>query len=292
MIKLFVSDFDGTLLDEMHTLSDETTEAIHALRESGVSFMPASGRDYTAIQQILEPIGVKVKCIALNGGEFFDNQGNVKISYAMDNETAKTVHTILNQYDVVIDYYCDDGRYSQVEKNVKAIYLDYYMRSSEKTMAEILHLFEDLDLEHVIQSESDIDKIIEHGVIKMEAQFIDLKERMQCMEELRQIKRIDITSSYGKNLEILNSKATKGDMVESVCEMYGYKKEEVLVIGDNFNDITMLSRFPNSYAMGNAVDEIKEVANYQADTNRHHGVAKVMYEVIERNRKEREANND
>lgn len=288
MIKLFVSDFDGTLLDEMHTLSPETTKAIHALRASGVSFMPASGRDYTAIQQILKPIGVKVKCIALNGGEFFDNEGNVQISYSMDSKTAYKVHTVLNQYDVVVDYYCDDGRYSQIEKNIKAIYLDYYMRSSEKTMGEILHLFKDLDLEHVIQSESDIHKIIEHGVVKMEAQFIDLNERQKCMEELRKIEGIDITSSYGKNLEILNSKATKGDMIESVCKMYGYQKEEVVVIGDNYNDTTMLSRFPNSYAMANAVDDIKKIATYQADYNYNHGVAKVMYEVIEANRKEKE----
>ena len=75
-------------------------------------------------------------------------------------------------------------------------------------------------------------------------------------------------------------------MVESVCKLYGIKKEEVVVIGDNYNDLTMFQKFPNSYAMGNAVAELKEMARFVADTNYNDGVAKVMYEVIERNKKE------
>ncbi|NBK96791.1 MAG: hypothetical protein EOM50_02005 [Erysipelotrichia bacterium] len=97
---------------------------------------------------------------------------------------------------------------------------------------------------------------------------------------------IAVTSSYGSNVEILSAKSTKGDMAESVCELYGYQKEEIVVIGDNYNDMSMITRFPNSYAMGNAVAEVKVAAKYQADTNRNHGVAKVMYEVIERNKRE------
>ena len=52
--------------------------------------------------------------------------------------------------------------------------------------------------------------------------------------------------------------------------------------------MSMITKFPNSYAMGNAVLELKDKAKYVADTNYNHGVAKVMYEIIERNKKEAE----
>lgn len=287
MIKLFISDFDGTLLDDMHMLSDETKQAIHDLRESGVSFMPASGRDYTAIQQIMQPIGVKVKCIALNGGEFFDNDGKVLISYKLPKEKTLQVHEIIDKYDVITDYYLENDRVTLVQDNVKATYLDYYMRSANKPMKDILHLFNELDFDNVVVSVKDINRVAEVGVVKIESQFANLEERKKCLEELKAIDGIAVTSSYGSNVEILSAQSTKGDMAESVCELYGYKKEEIVVIGDNYNDMSMITKFPNSYAMGNAVGEVKEAAKYQADTNRNHGVAKVMYEVIERNKKEK-----
>lgn len=288
MIKLFISDFDGTLLDDMHMLSDETKQAIHDLRASGVSFMPASGRDYTAIQQIMQPIGVKVKCIALNGGEFFDNDGKVLISYKLPKEKTLQVHEIIDKYDVITDYYLENDRVTLVQENVKATYLDYYMRSANKPMKDILHLFNELDFDNVVVSVKDINRVAEVGVVKIESQFANLEERKKCLEELKAIDGIAVTSSYGSNVEILSAQSTKGDMAESVCELYGYKKEEIVVIGDNYNDMSMITKFPNSYAMGNAVGEVKEAAKYQADTNRNHGVAKVMYEVIERNKKEKE----
>ena len=288
MIKLFISDFDGTLLNDMHMLSEETTKAIHDLRESGVSFMPASGRDYTAIQQIMQPIGVKVKCIALNGGEFFDNEGKVQISYKLPKEKTMAVHEIIDKYDVITDYYLESDRVTLVKENLKAVYLDYYMRSSKKSMKDILHLFNELDLENVLVQVNDVNRVAEVGVVKIESQFIDLEEREQCIEELKSVSGIAVTSSYGNNLEILSEKSTKGDMAESICERFGYKKEEVVVIGDNYNDMSMITKFPNSYAMGNAVVELKEAAKYQADTNYHNGVAKVMYEIIEQNKKEKE----
>lgn len=287
MIKLFISDFDGTLLDDMHMLSETTTKAIHDLRASGVSFMPASGRDYTAIQQIMQPIGVKVKCIALNGGEFFDNEGKVLISYRLPKEKTLQVHEIIDKYDVITDYYLENDRVTLVQDNVKATYLDYYMRSANKSMKDILHLFKELDFDNVVVSVKDINRVAEVGVVKIESQFANLEERRKCLKELQTISGIAVTSSYGSNVEILSERSTKGDMAESVCELYGYQKDEILVIGDNYNDMSMITKFPNSYAMGNAVNDIKEAANYQADTNRNHGVAKVMYEVIERNRKER-----
>ena len=290
MIKLFISDFDGTLLDGMHMLSDETTKAIHALRASGVSFLPASGRDYGAIQQILAPIGVKVKCIALNGGEFFDNDGKVQISYKLPKEKTLEVNKIIEQYDVVTDYYLENDRVTLVQENVKAHYLDYYMRSSGKTMGEILHLFHDLDFDNVVVSVKDINRIAEVGVIKMESQFTNLEERKKCLKQLEKVEGIAVTSSYGMNVEILSNLSTKGDMAESVCEMFGYKKEEVVVIGDNYNDLSMIQKFPNSYAMGNAVPEVIVAAKYRADTNVNHGVAKVMYEIIEQNQREKERN--
>ena len=55
----------------------------------------------------------------------------------------------------------------------------------------------------------------------------------------------------------------------------------VLVLGDSFNDYSMFAEFENSYAMENAIQEIKEIAKYITDTNNNDGVAKAIYKSLE-----------
>ena len=58
------------------------------------------------------------------------------------------------------------------------------------------------------------------------------------------------------------------------------KKNEIVVIGDGENDISMFKVTPNSIAMGNAVDDIKKEANFVTDTNNNDGLAKVLGKIL------------
>ena len=58
--------------------------------------------------------------------------------------------------------------------------------------------------------------------------------------------------------------------------MYGYKPEEVMAIGDNMNDIGMLTEVQNSVAIGNARQEVKDICKYIADTNANDGVLQIL----------------
>lgn len=180
MIKLFVSDFDGTLLNEMHVVSDKTIEAIHALRESGVSFMPASGRDYLAIQQVLKPVGETMKCIAMNGGGFFDNNGQPLISYKLSKEKTLEIFKIADKYDVIIDFYLENDRVTLIEENTKAIYIDYLMRSSHMTLGEMVHFLNELNFDNSVVPVKNIERIAEVGPVNIEINFADNTERNKC----------------------------------------------------------------------------------------------------------------
>ena len=60
----------------------------------------------------------------------------------------------------------------------------------------------------------------------------------------------------------------------------GLEKDEVMVLGDSFNDYSMFTEFKNSYAMKNAIPEIKEIAGFITDTNDNDGVAKAIYSAL------------
>ena len=64
--------------------------------------------------------------------------------------------------------------------------------------------------------------------------------------------------------------------LKEVMEMFNFKPEEVIAIGDNMNDMGMLTCVPNSVAIGNARQEVKDVCKYIADTNANDGVLQIL----------------
>jgi len=74
--------------------------------------------------------------------------------------------------------------------------------------------------------------------------------------------------------------ASKLDAVKLVSKQFGIEKENIIAIGDNFNDQEMIAYAGLGIAMGNAPDEVKAIADYVTDTNNNDGVAKALEKFI------------
>ena len=72
----------------------------------------------------------------------------------------------------------------------------------------------------------------------------------------------------------------KGNAVRDLANMFNISREEIISIGDQQNDFEMIKFAGLGVAMGNAIDEIKNVADYITDTNDNNGVAKVINEFV------------
>ena len=81
-------------------------------------------------------------------------------------------------------------------------------------------------------------------------------------------------------LEFFNKEANKGVGVKLLANHLGIKREEVITVGDEMNDFSMIEYAGLGVAMGNACDKIKEISNFITDTNNNDGVAKVIEEFI------------
>lgn len=113
-----------------------------------------------------------------------------------------------------------------------------------------------------IQQFDSIDEFIERDleVIKVEAFSHDETEIQKVIPYFKDMKEIAYLSSYPDNVEITNENAQKGLILEKVIEQLNIKKEEVIVLGDGMNDITLFERFPYSFAPNNAEKVIQEKA--------------------------------
>ena len=81
-------------------------------------------------------------------------------------------------------------------------------------------------------------------------------------------------------LEFTENGVTKGSSIKQLIKKIGITKEEVIAVGDSYNDLSMIKFAGLGVAMGNAPDDIKQVADHITDTNMNDGVAKVVEEFL------------
>ncbi|MBQ1341216.1 MAG: HAD hydrolase family protein, partial [Erysipelotrichaceae bacterium] len=93
-------------------------------------------------------------------------------------------------------------------------------------------------------------------------------------------KEFFFSSALPVNIEINNPKATKGQAIKRLAELYGFSLDEVMAIGDGDNDMTMLEAAGFFVAMGNGSDILKRKADAVTDTVENEGFAKAIYKYV------------
>ena len=125
------------------------------------------------------------------------------------------------------------------------------------------------------------------GAIQVEDGIIKLA--LDCPSHVDQI-AADFREKFGDKvrmavsgdtwLDIIPLEANKGLAVKELQESLNIRPEETIAFGDQLNDLEMLGRAYYSYAVGNAREEVKKAARFQADRNDRNGVLKVLKEIL------------
>ena len=280
MIKLIVSDLDGTLLQENHLMNQETVDEIKKQMARGVDFMVATGRDYPGVTPIFENTGIDPELILLNGAQYRDHGGVIKDNIRLSASQIKAVGEIFARFHVVWNVYTADGIASlfNEEENLDAFmetaWLDGFC--TPDTSKETYR-----DFYVGLKVYSTIDELLAHepDILKMEVHDGDREKIHQLQEALMQVEDIAIAISKPINIEVTHADAQKGIMLMKVIEKQGLCSDEVMVIGDSANDLSMLTRFKYPFAVANGAQAAIEAANYLTADNTDLGVVKAIRQL-------------
>ena len=279
MIKLIASDMDGTLLDKDGGISFFNQKMIKEAQKKGVHFVIASGRAYADIEPVMKKHDITCACVTGNGAQYIDESGKlVSACYLNDEDAYKTID-ILNELEIKFMIYTLEGIYSIepievvqdafIIRGVKLHPETTYEQSKARLMAH-----------HSIfkMSELKYEKgfLKDKQIIKIEAFSIDIDKIEEAKKRFKALHNISYLSSFPDNVEITHLEATKGKILQKAIQLFHIKEEEVMVIGDSYNDLSMFELFENSVAMGNSVDAIKEKAKYMSASYLEDGVGKAI----------------
>lgn len=284
MIKLFVSDMDGTLLNENHVISDRTAAAVKKLQETtDIEFMIATGRAFKSASVLTSAQDIYCRMINLNGASIHDKDGTLTDSTPLLSSTVNEIRTYLDSLDVdyaistannyfVADF---DGFIARISHfmNVKQSELATE-GTDEVTNAQLLAHYGD------VKPVTEMNLTNENPALKLLLFSSDLDLLAKIRKHFNQYPDLDITASAADNLEVTHRDAQKGLAVEAYVKSQGYTMDEVVTIGDSLNDRSMLAMAAHSYAMDNAPSSIKEMAKNIAPANTLDGVAQVIEQLI------------
>ena len=284
MIKLLALDLDGTLLDSMGAVTDENRAAIRAAEEAGVLVTIATGRRFRDAR----PVGIELE---LNAPLVTHNGALVKYAESLETVAASLLGLDATREIVRVGKQFGGNALVSADPHGKGTMLydivpdDNIPLQRYIEWAKLLHGDE---AEKAVMHVSDLHAALsEYEVIHIS--FSGPCEPMSRMlwfldDELGNAVKI-LPTIYPKLdftlIDILPPDASKGTGVEKLAILNNLTPEEVMVIGDNFNDIDMLEFAGTPVVMGNADTGLLERAEfYKTDTNNNSGVAAAIDRFI------------
>lgn len=266
-IKMIGLDCDGTLLNDRKELTPYSRKVLLKAIEQGIVVLAATGRPASGIpKEVRELPGIRYALTA-NGARIVDLKEN-KILYeaTMPFETAVRILDVFAKYDTYKEAFIGETGFTNAKDLANAE--DYglipgmiqYLRESRVPIPNVR--------EKLLQMQKPVDKV--------QALFKNREEKEQAFLEVRELPGTEPTGALENNIEVNAYGVNKGLGLLKLGELLGITREEIMACGDGMNDLEMLREVGFGVAMENAVQPVKDAADYVTDSNENDGVAKAI----------------
>ena len=264
-------DLDGTLLGPNKTISEFSVRALQKLQQSGVEIMIATGRQYRVAKALVSALGFDVTILYANGAAARTTLGDHKLfGMPLDSNMVQEIRLIAKEYPVAgmahMDYGHDPELYSLSREGAEMI--SEYASDLGLSVAQLPY-----------------DKSTEEALSLV---FIGALEDLFRLEEGICESRILSSFHVMQNatqvslLEVMHPDISKGKSLLRFLEMSGTSNKEVIAIGDDMNDLSLLRVATKGVAMKNATPDLLEIADAVTPyTNAEDGVARYLLDYFD-----------
>lgn len=252
MIRMVVSDIDGTLLpDGTDQMNPKLYNVIRQLKEKDIIFVAASGRQYASMRYVFAPVAEDIIFIAENGSVIMQEDKPLHTKMIDAGVARRLVHTLREVPQGEIMLSTPESLYFEVDGEAwKRVEEGYH---SKNTLVQDVLPYCQRTNKITIYRNYDID-------------VLGAKLREQFGDEL------NVVVAGKVWVDFMNKDADKGTALRDLQNRLGITPDETMAFGDNCNDIGMLSRAAESYAVANAHPQLKEKAKYVIPSYEEEGV--------------------
>lgn len=273
MVKLIVTDLDGTLLNDDKHIPYDNVIALREAIEKGVHVSIATGRNFGSAKRYIKELGLDVPVILQNGAFIYQYMED-KIIYKSDlkSEIAKLLVEKAREkglfYIVYIDFLKEKDMY--IDTNYSGEFLSYLKQNEWRVNY----------VSDVVNHISNKDSIAEVALVGDEEKIKNIVDNdlFKFGESVSVVKNNRINSEVF--YEFFGPNSSKDISFNYLLNYFNVKPEETMYLGDNYNDIGMLKIVGYPVVMENAPEEVKKYAKYVSKSNNEAGVAHAIRKLV------------
>lgn len=258
-IKLIAIDIDGTLLNEKNELAPATIDAVKAASAQGIKVVLCSGRPLTGVAPYIQKLGISGDdqyAVTYNGAVAQTVSGKILINHALSFNDYIDLEALSRKLQVSFQIETPDYIYT-ANKNINPYTI------FESNLVKMLIRYREVGE-------------MPRDVTVSKAMFVDTPENIDRIKPLIPQDFHDkyyVVQSTPFFIEVMNKEASKGNALRGLAAELGLEPAEIMTLGDQGNDLTMIEYAGLGVAMGNAIDEVKQAADAVTLTNAEDGVA-------------------
>lgn len=283
-MRMIVSDLDGTFLNSNHELIEENVQALKIAQNQGMEIAIATGRNYGNVLALCQRMGLQPHVISNNGAFVYDKNGILIKAVGLEKDHIKEALDWLEYRSYFYTLCTDHSIY--MPTNAHAILTrdfenatNHIRTMTPATYKEGIDSFLTLDSAVFI---NDFNEIINQYLIfgNISAITSDHDKLCQGREYFANYDGMSMTVAGNNIFEMIHPSVSKGNALEHLAAYIGVSLQDVMAIGDNYNDISMLEKVGASVAVANAEADVKKICKYISLSNDNKGVAHIIHKLL------------
>lgn len=258
-IKLIVADLDGTLLKSDKSLDDNIKDVISG---QDYKFTIASGRSMVLVKKFISELNIDLPYITNNGAEIYQSNACVK-QYSIPDEEVRFILKQVQEFDLECHANAENCIYTMGKIDL--------ILPFRKRFEGVLPIVDNASINAVCANTINKIMCIDKDLNKIEK--FAKKINLYC-------EHVHCERAEGNAFVIVNRQASKGKALKNLIELLHISSEEVIVFGDNYNDVSMFEAVKYSVCMENADKDVKDKATFICNSNDMNGVSDFIQKYI------------
>jgi Cof subfamily protein (haloacid dehalogenase superfamily) len=279
--KMIAIDLDGTLLSPAGEVTKRTRDAVHKALAAGMLVCFATGRNWTESRTVIEAVEHYASAVFAGGAMVVDTERDV------------TLHRMMMDPALAVELcrcFEADGHAVLALQDTVAAGVDYLV-TGEAALNEATTMWMGITHAKVRRvprlGEYDHRHTIRVGIVASREEVQRSTRRLDETFGDRIVHQSLYVPTYGVEvLEVFDPAVNKWQGILHVARHHGIEPAEIIAIGDDVNDIPMLTSAGLGVAMGNARPEIKALAKKVIGANTEEGLARFLEELVEQHKVE------
>ncbi|WP_067064105.1 HAD family hydrolase [Roseateles chitosanitabidus] len=257
-MRFYVSDLDGTLLDPQAQLSSVTRAHLTELLAEGLAFTVASARHVVSIARILDGLPISLPVVSSNGAYISDlRTGRHELVNAMEPSLGQAIFALVRRHGLM-PFVATHGAkgdqlfWQEVQNEGQQRFVTERQRNADPRLRHAARIQDELD-----------DPLVTMLVVARMEPLAALQAEIHalCGDRVTTHLAEDLYMPGWPWLNIHDRRASKDQAIKTLAERYALHERELVVFGDQVNDLSMLKAAHHAVAVSNASDDVKLAAH-------------------------------